>query len=208
VVCQVCGAKSGVYPLCAVDYKKYKKGVLVKCPTCSMFHLKEDDCPRCNRSLLLDDLLIKRNEMKYWGTKLFAIAKGGKQQNPEGHDIRRYESVIQISTELQPLWADLEKPIATVSKKEMFAWSESLKNTANEGIQQSDDDSDISRYLAVRQLSEEIQGETVSYFGKLESTTDTRPTVADEEFVTDRDIVKRLVKMLDRAEKVIRIASP
>lgn len=208
MVCQVCGAKSGIYPLCASDYKKYKMGDLVKCPTCSMFHLKEDDCPRCSRSLLLGDLLIKKNEMKYWGTKLFAIAKKGKQQNREGRDRQRYESVIEISTGMQPFWADPEKPMTTVSKKQMFAWSEALNSVANEGREQSDGNRDITRYSDIIRLSDEMQAETASYFDQPQESAETRAASPNVEFLRDRDIESRLLLMIREADRKIRIASP
>ncbi len=43
--CKVCGAESGKYPLCINCNKKKEQGLIIKCPKCNNWHLKDMACP-------------------------------------------------------------------------------------------------------------------------------------------------------------------
>lgn len=44
MVCQVCGAESGKYPLCKNCYKKHEAGEIIKCELCGSWHFKDAPC--------------------------------------------------------------------------------------------------------------------------------------------------------------------
>jgi len=208
VVCQVCGAKSGIHPLCPVDYMRYTKGEVIKCSKCGMLRPKKGECLRCGNSLSPEDIPLLRDDIEYWGKKLFAIAMKGKEWGREDYDLRRYDSVLEVSGEFKPFWEDSSKSMAVLPKKQMFSWSTELYNIADEGLQYSDDSYDITRYSDILRISNEIDQEAKSYFEQPVPMPKKKAPASDVEFVTDRDIAPRLVGMLERAEKMVLIASP
>jgi len=208
VVCQVCGAKSGIHPLCPLDYMRYTKGEVVKCSKCHMLRAKKGECLRCSNSLSPQDIPLLRDDIEYWGKKLYAIAMKGEQWGREDHDKRRYDSVSEISREIKPFWEDSSKSVIVIPKKKTLSWSNDLQDIADSGLQQSDEEHDISRYSDILRISDEIRQEIESYFEQSGLMSGRGPTTTDVEFVTDRDIAPRLVGMLERAEKMVLIASP
>lgn len=44
MVCQVCGAESGKYPLCKNCYQKHEAGEIIKCELCGSLHFKDAPC--------------------------------------------------------------------------------------------------------------------------------------------------------------------
>ena len=49
MVCQICGKKSGYYPLCNEHFKMRDKGLVAKCEKCKKWHLVSDGCSRCSK---------------------------------------------------------------------------------------------------------------------------------------------------------------
>ena len=191
--------------MCPLDYLRYTKGEVVKCTECGMLRAKKGDCVRCSESMGSFDVALKRDEIRYWGTKLFAIAKGGKEQGGDDYDMYRYERVMKVSREFMPFWEDASKIVVAITKKQMISWSDELHDIAEKGL---DDSPETSRYSDILRISDEIEQETESYFEEPGSISERRHAVDDVEFVYDRDISPRLVQMLERAEKLILIASP
>ena len=50
MVCQICGKKSGYYPLCNEHFKMRDKGLVAKCEECKKWYLVSDGCSRCNKA--------------------------------------------------------------------------------------------------------------------------------------------------------------
>ncbi len=42
--CQICGANSGMYPLCVKHLQMKTEGKVIKCPECGKWHLAKEDC--------------------------------------------------------------------------------------------------------------------------------------------------------------------
>ena len=142
------------------------------------------------------------------GEELFAIAKKGKEWGREDQNIRRYEEVLRVSAEFKPFWEGSSERVASIPKEQMLSWSTTLHDIADKGLQYSDNSYDASRYDAISRIADEIQQETRSYFEEPDLVLGEKASVADTEFIADRNTAPRLIQMLERAEKEVLIASP
>ncbi len=57
MVCQICGKKSGYYPLCNEHFKMRDKGLVVKCKKCKRWYLVSEGCSRCKQES--DDVKVE-----------------------------------------------------------------------------------------------------------------------------------------------------
>ncbi|MFW9807602.1 MAG: NUDIX hydrolase N-terminal domain-containing protein, partial [Candidatus Thorarchaeota archaeon] len=207
--CQICGKKSGYYPLCAEHFQMRDQGLVVKCKDCGKWHLKAEGCSRCKHEERdSDDIMFERELLEKWGKKLFHIFKMGEKHGAKDFDLERYDSVLRVSGELRELWKDEEKKVVYVPQKQLEQWSAELEDIADEGLHYSDDSYDIERYSDILGVSEEIREQVQSYSMDLDEIPEQESASSDVSFVKDREILPKLLKMIETAEKTILIASP
>lgn len=66
MVCQICGAKSGFYPLCNECFKLRDAGKIVKCKDCGVW--KKDDKPLCHECWLKSKKTEEKKSKDYKST--------------------------------------------------------------------------------------------------------------------------------------------
>jgi phosphatidylserine/phosphatidylglycerophosphate/cardiolipin synthase-like enzyme len=212
MVCQICGKRSGYYPICKEHYKMYVKGEVEKCSDCNMWYIIAEGCPRCSDSsksaIGRGEIRFTRDILEKWGKKLYAIAMNGLKYGREEYDFQRYQTVQDVSADLQEVWKDMSNEVVSVPVEKIEAWSSELTQIANKGLEYSDDTYDIDRYSNILETAEEMYQQIQSFSMSPEDI----PTVTSESdlvrFIADREIAPALVGMLEKAEKVVLIASP
>ena len=185
------------------------QGLVIKCVECGKWHLKADGCPQCTT----DEpgsagIMFERELLENWGKGLYRIFKLGEEYAATDYDLRRYDRISEVSGELHKLWKDVEKSILFVPGDQLEHWSSELEAVAEEGLHYSDDTHDIRRYSEVLGIAQEIQEQTQSYAMDLDEIPD--PSTASEivTFVRDREILPKLLSMIEKAEKTVLISSP
>ncbi|MHA2142636.1 MAG: NUDIX hydrolase N-terminal domain-containing protein [Candidatus Thorarchaeota archaeon] len=206
MVCQICGIKSGIYPLCKTHYRGYWKGEVEQCKRCKKWKLKGKDCTRCSHDVNPEAVLIRVEEIGRWGKSLFAIAKEGKQWARVDYDLERYNQVIDVSGKMKEFW-DHQEGLIAVPEGDLDSWSNILTDISSKGLEFSDDKYDIRRYSTILEISDEMHMETKSYSSDIRSK---REKVEDTgvRFLADREIAPLLIGMIDKADKRVLIASP
>ena len=209
MVCQICGKKSGFYPLCAEHFRMRDQGLVIKCKECGKWHLKAEGCSQCgHEDRDSNEIMFERELLEHWGKSLFRIFKTGEEYAATDYDLARYDKVKNVSGELHELWKDLDKKVLYVPKERLEQWSIELEDIADEGLQKSDDSFDIGRYSEVLRIAEEIQDQIESYSMDLEDIPELESESSNVIFVRDREILPKLLEMIDKAENTILIASP
>lgn len=209
MVCQICGKRSGYYPLCAEHFQMRDQGLVVKCKDCGKWHLKAEGCSVCKEEKSdSNEIMLQRELLERWGKKLYRIVKIGEEYAATDYDLERYDHIMQVSGELHEIWKDLEKQLVYIPKEQFQKWSARLENISKDGLHYSDDRYDLGRYSDVRGVAEEIREQVQSLSMELTDIPDPEPTSSDVSFVKDREILPKLVEMIDKAEKQILIASP
>ncbi|TFG30970.1 hypothetical protein EU527_13695 [Candidatus Thorarchaeota archaeon] len=212
MVCQICGKRSGYYPICKEHYEMYKKKEVGKCSECNMWYIIAEGCPNCANET---ELTIKKGEIRLtrdiiekWGKTLYAIGMTGLKHGREEYDVQRYQTTLDVSAELKELWKDPSIHIVSVPEREIEDWSRDLGQIANRGLEYSDDTFDIGRYSNILEVAEEmyLQIQSFSMNPKDIPTSTAESNIV--RFVADREIAPALVGMLERAEYQILIASP
>ncbi|MHA2024052.1 MAG: NUDIX hydrolase N-terminal domain-containing protein [Candidatus Thorarchaeota archaeon] len=209
MVCQICGKKSGYYPLCNEHFKMRDQGLVVKCADCNMWHIKADGCSTCKH----DDehsgeIMFQRELLEHYGKRLFRIVKQGEVDSGTDYDLDCYEDVMQISGELMEYWKDLENSVVYLSETQISQWFGRLDEIAKDGLHHSDDKFDIARYVDILGIAEELREAAQSYSMELENIPEADDSSSDVEFIADHDTLPRLLKMIGKAESTILIASP
>lgn len=207
MVCQVCGAKSGFYPLCLEHYRMSQTGEVVKCPDCSKYHLKDEDCLVCAESNA-GQVRIETIVVKKWGTRLFAIAMDGNKYGHTDYDLKRYETILAVSGDMKGFWDGAAAKTLDVPTSSLDDWANSLRQVADAGLKKSDDTYDIGRYSDILEVAEEITEESLSYSAVVKERPRKAAKVAPITFVSDHEIAPALIGMIDKAQKRILIASP
>jgi len=208
LVCQVCGAKSGFYPLCLEHHKMFQRGEVVKCPDCGRYRLKDEDCAVCGNEPHPDIIRIETDVVKHWGTKLYAIAMAGKKYGHTDYDVDRYEKLLTVSGEMKEFWDGAGSKTVDVPAKALEEWAESLRKDASFGLEKSDDSYDIERYNDILEVSDEMTEESISYSAVAEEQPRRKAKPAPITFVADYEIAPALIGMIEKAQKRILIASP
>ncbi len=208
MVCQICGAKSGYYPLCMKHYKAYQRGEVAKCEKCGKWYLKSQGCSECASVGDEDSITIETKAIEQWGKKLFAIAMKGQEWGATDYDLGRYDAILELSKELKTHWDGKSESILRVQREILDDWGKDLLDIANEGLKFSDDSYDIGRYSEVLEVAEDITQELKSY-----ASQENLPTIEDSKesqvrFVANQDIAPALVGMLEKAQDRVLIASP
>ncbi len=209
MVCQICGKKSGFYPLCAEHFRMRDDGLVIKCKECGKWHLKAEGCSQCGHEERdSNEIMFERELLEHWGKSLFRIFRTGEEYASTDYDLARYDKIKIVSGELHELWNDLDKKVLYVPKKRLEQWSIELEDIADEGLQKSDDSYDIGRYSEVLRIAEEIHNQIESYSMDLEEIPEPESESSNVMFVRDREILPKLLDMIDAAESTILIASP
>lgn len=60
--CVICGAPSGIYPLCRHHLEMKAAGDVVKCENCGTWYEISEGCPNCNQDVIYLEDLIKERE--------------------------------------------------------------------------------------------------------------------------------------------------
>jgi len=206
LVCQVCGRRSGIFPLCSSHYDDFLNGKLELCKGCDMWVSTSESCQRCSSNADTNSIVfIHRDELEYWGKKLYAIGQDGVKYKKTKFDGDRYSKVLDISREMKEFWEG--KPNQSpVSMDQVKSWSKDLTTIADKGLEHSDDSYDIRRYNDILNVAKELNEESVSYFHSLR----TRELESSEsvKFVADREILPALIGLIESAEKKILVSSP
>ncbi|MHA1965847.1 MAG: NUDIX hydrolase N-terminal domain-containing protein [Candidatus Thorarchaeota archaeon] len=209
MVCQICGKKSGYYPLCAEHFQMRDQGLVIKCKECGKWHLKAEGCSQCKHEERdSGEIMFERGLLERWGKKLFRIFKLGEKHGAKVYDLDRYDGVRRISGELHELWKDMDKKVVYIPQKLLEEWYVELDGIAQEGLHYSDDSYDIERYSDILGIAEEIHEQVQSYSMDLDEIPEQESASSDVSFVKDREILPKLLSMIDKAEKTILIASP
>jgi hypothetical protein len=209
LVCQICGKKSGYYPLCAEHFQMRDQGLVVKCKECGKWYLKAEGCSRCKQEERdTSEIMFERGLLEQWGKKLYAIFKMGEEYAATDYDMDRYHRVQQVSGELHELWKDTDKKVLYIPQKQLENWSKELDKIAEDGLHYSDDSYDIGRYSDILGIAEEIREQIRSYSMDLDDIPESESLSSDVSFVKDREILPKLLDMIDKAEQTILIASP
>ncbi|MHA1769116.1 MAG: NUDIX hydrolase N-terminal domain-containing protein [Candidatus Thorarchaeota archaeon] len=209
MVCQICGKKSGYYPLCAEHFQMRDQGLVIKCKDCGKWYLKAEGCSRCKQDTQdSTEIMFDRELLERWGKTLFHIFKMGERYATTDHDKDRYVVVKQISREIHELWKDADKELISVPQEQLDTWSCELRTTAEDGLHYSDDDYDIRRYSGILGIAQEIREQVQSYSMDLDEVPEPESVSSNVAFVKDREIHSRLLSMIENAEKTILIASP
>jgi phosphatidylserine/phosphatidylglycerophosphate/cardiolipin synthase-like enzyme len=203
LVCQICGKKSGYYPLCAEHFQMRDQGLVVKCEECGKWHLKAEGCSICKQQEPDSNMIMfDRTLLENWGKKLFHVAKMGEGYAATNYDLKRYDQIMMVSGEFHDIWKDLSKPTLFIQEAQLKQWSTRLESVARDGLLKSDDKYDIGRYSDVREIAEEMAD-------SMELTEIPEPNLSSNvAFVKDREILPKLLEMIDKAERTILIASP
>lgn len=212
MVCQICGKRSGYYPICKEHYEMYKRGEVGKCPECNKWYIIAEGCTKCSNqsqsAIGEEEIVFTRDILEKWGKTLYAIGKTGLKHGREDHDVRRYESTLDISGELKEIWDNTSNYTVSISKAKIEDWSARLAQIANQGLKYSDDTFDIGRYSNILEVAEEMYLQIQSFSM---SPKDIPKSTAESDivrFVADREIAPALVGMLEKAENIVLIASP
>ncbi len=209
MVCQICGKRSGYYPLCNEHFEMRDKGIVIKCKDCGRWYLKSEGCSNCKEERRnRNEIMFQRELLERWGKKLYRIAKFGEEYAGTGYDLDRYSHVLRISGEFLKFWKDVEQNVVYISRKQLEEWSSELGEIAKGGLRYSDDSYDISRYSDVLNVADELREQVESYSMELDEIPESESTSSDVSFVKDREILPKLLEMIDKAEKTILIASP
>lgn len=209
MVCQICGKRSGFYPLCAEHFGMRDQGLVVKCKDCGKWYLKVEGCSVCKEEKQDSDIIMLQRELlERWGKRLFRIVKIAEEYAATDYDLERYNEIMEIQGDFREIWKDLEKPLVYLPKQQLQEWSAQLEDIAKNGLHFSDDRYDLSRYSDVLGIADEIREQVQSYAMELVDIPDPEPTSTDVSFVKDREILSKLLEMIDKAEKTILIASP
>jgi hypothetical protein len=209
MVCQICGKKSGYYPLCAEHFQMRDQGLVIKCKDCGQWYLKAEGCSRCkHEDRDRSEIMFERGLLERWGKRLFRIFKQGEEYAAKDYDLDRYDRVRAISGELQEFWKDESREVVYVPQGQLEQWSTELNDIALEGLHYSDDSYDIGRYSEFLGIADELREQVQSYSMNLEDIPEPQPTSTDVSFVKDREILPKILSMIDKAEKTILIASP
>lgn len=79
MICQVCGAESGKYPLCKVCNKKRETGEVIKCELCGKWHYQNAPCQTASKTdgdeylYAPRERLISRNENEFFKVILSSV---------------------------------------------------------------------------------------------------------------------------------------
>ncbi|TFG34538.1 hypothetical protein EU527_03175 [Candidatus Thorarchaeota archaeon] len=110
MVCQICGKRSGFYPICKEHYEMYKRGEVGKCSECNMWYIIAEGCPNCvNKGQLTinkGEIRLTRDILEKWGKTLYAIGMTGLKHGREEYDVQRYQTTLDVSAELKELWSN------------------------------------------------------------------------------------------------------
>ena len=185
------------------------QGLVIKCKECGKWHLKAEGCSRCKHEERdSSEIMFERELLEKWGKKLFRIFKLGEEYGATDYDLDRYDIVKRVSGELHELWKDEDKKVVYIPQMQLEKWSNDLDKIADEGLHYSDDSYDIERYSDILGIAEEIREQVQSYSMDLEEIPEPEAASSEVSFVKDREILPRLLSMIDKAEKTILIASP
>jgi len=184
-------------------------GLVIKCKECGKWHLKAEGCSGCKHEERdSSEIMFERGLLEQWGKSLFRIFKLGEKHGAKVYDLDRYEGVLRISGELRELWKDLDNKVVYIPQEQLEDWSVELDAIAQDGLHYSDDSYDIERYSDILGIAEEIHEQVQSYSMDLDEIPEPESALSDVTFVKDREILPKLLSMIDRAEKTILIASP
>lgn len=212
MVCQICGRKSGYYPLCNEHFAMRDQGLVVKCEECGLWHLTSDGCNRCAESghdrVKKGEILFLKEVIEHIGKKIFAIAQEGLSWDETEHDVRRYEAVKEVSGTLYDLWHDNPETHLVISEKNLQSWSSTLENIAKEGLQYSDNSHDIQRYSTILEVADDLKQQVESQSVDMDDIPSTDSVSADVVFVYDREIAPKIMGMLEKATREVLVASP
>jgi hypothetical protein len=185
------------------------QGLVVKCKECGKWHIKAEGCSRCKHEERdSSEIMFERELLERWGRRLFRIFKMGEEYAATDYDLGRYDRVAKISGELLKLWNDKDKKVLYIPQKQLEQWFNELDDIADQGLQYSDDSHDIRRYSEILGIAAEIEEQTISYSMDIEEIPEPESASSDVSFVKDREILPRILEMIDRAKKTILIASP
>ena len=99
MVCQICGAKSGFYPLCKECNNLKEEGKVTKCQNCGIW--KKDTKPLCNECLLASNKLNQKHSANYITSDIEVEENNFRDKYPanyrtdDGHRVRsRAEQAI------------------------------------------------------------------------------------------------------------------
>lgn len=210
MVCQICGKKSGFYPLCKEHYNMVKTQEVIKCEMCGRWHLQAEGCPDCSDEPLKDrDAISFHRELpEGWSKRLFAIAKKGEKWAGTKQDNRRYRKILDISGEIHSLWSETDESRITIPIKNLEQWGINLSSIAKEGLNYSDDSYDIERYSDTLEVAEDISQQIKPHLSISDIVTSTPESAGDVRFIADREIAPALVGMIEKADGQILIATP
>lgn len=150
MVCQICGKKSGYYPLCAEHFRMRDDGLVIKCKECGKWHLKAEGCSQCKHEERdSSEIMYERGLLESWGKKLYRIVKLGEEDAATDYDLDLYSQIMEVSGDLHNIWQDLNNSVVYISKDQLDDWSANLENIARDGLDRSDDRFDIGRYSDV-----------------------------------------------------------
>lgn len=207
MTCQICNKPSGYYPLCKECFALRDKGLVNKCEICEKWSKTGDKyCDNCKSTTLR----ISPDTLEKWAKTTFAISKKGLQYSTNQYDRKRYEDVTSLSKEMYTHHKTLDSNDPQIGKIHLFRWGNILADIGTIGVERATDDYDTERYLALITLSEEIE-DFVTGEGKRtekkEEKVDEKETFTDK-FVSDRDISKAIIEMIEGAKEEILIISP
>jgi phosphatidylserine/phosphatidylglycerophosphate/cardiolipin synthase-like enzyme len=185
------------------------QGLVIKCKECGKWHLKAEGCSQCKHEERdSSEIMFERGLLEQWGKKLFRIFKLGENYAAKDFDLDRYDGVRRISAELHELWKDMDNNVVYIPQKLLEEWSAELDAIAQDGLHFSDDSYDIGRYSDILGIAKEIYEQVQSYSMELDDIPEPESASSDVTFVRDREILPKLLSMIDTAEKTILIASP
>ncbi len=184
-------------------------GLVIKCKECGKWHLKAEGCSICKHEERdSSEIMFERGLLERWGKRLFRIFKLGEKHGAKVYDLDRYDGVRRISGELHELWKDLDNEVVYIPQKLLEEWSVELDAIAQDGLHYSDDSYDIVRYSDILGIAEEMHEQIESYSMDLDEIPEVESASSEVTFVRDREILPKLLSMIDTAEKTILIASP
>ncbi|MGY5862198.1 MAG: NUDIX hydrolase N-terminal domain-containing protein [Candidatus Thorarchaeota archaeon] len=212
MVCQICGKKSGYYPLCWEHYQMHKRGEVVQCANCETWHIKSEDCSVCEQTesdgIEKNQIRFQKSLIEEWMKRLYAIAKMGEKWASTDYDSERYESILRISGTIHDLWVNTKSPVIGITPQELESWSHELESIAKMGLRLCDDSHDIGRYSDILEVGEEIRLQIESQSLDLNDIPIAQSTSPSVRFIADQDILPALIEMIEKARTRILIASP
>lgn len=207
MACQVCGKPSGYYPLCNVCFGLRDKKLVNKCEICGKWSKTGDDyCDNCKST----NIKISPDVLEKWAKKTFAISKTGLQYSTNKYDNKRYEEVTSLSKEMYTHHKTLGFKNPQIGRIHLFRWTNILADISTVGVENATNDYDTERYLSLLELSEEIESiikkeERIKEGGeKIEE----KKTRLEDKFISDREISKSIIEMIEEANEEILIISP